>query len=155
MYRLRLAAFAASCCFVTVSSAQTATVTFTGTVANSCVIASTNGGLKVDAAGTTLSSEEAGVGNSIMTVIATGATPQIQFTAPVLTGPAGFATGAATTMIAYTSPGGAAQAYTAANSSYTINRLLDTVTVKAKATNATGFAGGSYTISSTVTCSQP
>lgn len=154
MYRLRLAAFAASSCFAAVSSAQTATVTFSGSVVNTCVInISTPGTLGLATSGTTLSSEEVGGVNSLLAVIATGSTPQISFTAPALTGPAASIT-TATKMISYSSPGGAAQAYTASNSTYTMNRLLDTLTVKATATNTDGFASGNYAISSTVTCQQ-
>lgn len=154
MYRPRIVALAAGCCFAIVSPIHAATITFTGAVANTCVInISTPGVLAMAAAGTTLSSEEALGTNAILAVIATGTAPQLQFTLPVLGGPAA-SIAAASTQMAYTSPGGAAQAYTPSASNYTMNRLLDTITVKAKATNSDGFASGTYTISSTVTCQQ-
>jgi hypothetical protein len=154
MYRQRLTASAALCSLVFASQASAATVTFTGAVVNTCVInISTPGTLGLAASGTTLSSEETGGLNSVMAIIATGSAPQIQFAAPQLTGPAG-SIAAATHQIAYTSPGGAAQTYTASSSVYTMSRLLDTLTVKAKATNVDGFASGTYTITSVVTCQQ-
>ena len=154
MFGPRLAALAATYCLFGMGSAQAATVTFTGAVVNTCIInISTPGTLGLAASGTTLSSEELGGVNSLLAVIATGSAPEIQFTAPQLGGPAG-SIATATKMIAYSSLGGAAQAYTASSSSYTMNRLLDTVTIKGKATNTDGFASGTYTITSTVTCQQ-
>ena len=134
--------------------ADAGTVNFSGTVVNTCVInISTPGALGVATSGTTLSSEETGGVNSLVAVVATGTAPTIQFGAPVLTGPSGSIAGA-TKFLGYTSAGGATQALTASTSTYTMNRLLDTLTVKAQAINPNGFATGSYAISSTMTCQQ-
>lgn len=152
MYRRGFVASAALLCFGLASVADAASVTFTGSVTNTCVINLTlPGTLGLASSGTTLSSEEAGGSNAIMAVIATGSAPVLQFSAPALAGPT---TSGTTKMISYTSLSGTTQAYTADASSITLSRLLDTVTVKARATNADGFASGTYTISSTVTCQQ-
>jgi hypothetical protein len=79
--------------------------------------------------------------------------PTISVTAPALSGPSASTSGAVT-QIAYTSGGGASQVYTSGIYNYVMNRLLDTMTIDAKATNAVGFTTGSYTISTTATCSQ-
>ena len=60
----------------------------------------------------------------------------------------------ATKEMAFTSLGGAAQTWTAGASSYSANRLLDTVTIKARVANTAGFVTGSYTVTSTATCQQ-
>ena len=140
--------------FQVVSPAYSVPVTFTGLVVNTCVInITTPGVLGLATSGTTLSSEEIGGANALLAIIATGSAPQLQFSQPQLTGPAASLSGA-TQMMAYTSPGGAAQPYTSSASTYTMTRLIDAFTVKAKASNVSGFASGTYSVSSTVTCQQ-
>jgi hypothetical protein len=134
--------------------AQAATVSFSGAVVNTCVInISTPGVLALASTGTMLSSEETGGANAVVAVIATGTAPALLFGAPALTGPAASTAGAVTTL-GYTSPGGASQALTSGTSTYTMTRLLDTLSVKAHANNTNGFVSGTYGISSTVTCQQ-
>lgn len=136
------------------SPAAAATVSFSGSVINLCVLTiSTPGLLGLAASGTTLSSEETGGVNSVLVVAATGSNPSINFTAPALTGPAGSMAGASHE-IAYTSIGGAGQAWTSAASNYTVNRLIDTVTIKARSVNTSGFVAGTYGIAATATCQQ-
>lgn len=134
--------------------AQAVPVTFTGAVVNQCVLTlTTPGTLALSSGGTSLSSDEAGGISAVLAVVATGSNPVLAFGAPTLAGPSTSAAGA-TKEIAYTSLGGAAQAYTSGSSSFTTNRLLDTVTLRGRATNSAGFASGTYTLSTTVTCQQ-
>lgn len=136
--------------------ARAANVTFTGTVANLCVLTlSTPGTLGMSAGGTTLSSDDLGAGgiNAVLAVSATGTNPTIEFGAPTLTGPAA-STGNAAKQISYVSASGTTQPYTSGSSTLTMTRLLDTVTVKGRATNPDGFVSGVYNIASTVTCQQ-
>jgi hypothetical protein len=141
-------------CLQSFTPAYSDPVTFTGLVVNTCVInITTPGVLGLATSGTTLSSEEIGGANALLAVVATGSAPQLQFSQPQLTGPAASLSGA-TQMMAYTSPGGAAQIYTSSASTYTMTRLIDAFTVKAKAANVSGFASGTYSVSSTVTCQQ-
>ena len=148
-----------TCVIVTtscVTKADAATISFSGTVLDSCVLAvSTPGVLGTSSTGTRIGSEETGGGAAVMTVVATGATPTIQFAAPSLaTSPAGLA-GTPTVSLRYTSLRGASQAYTSSASSYTLSGgLLDTVTANARADNSPGFAAGNYSITTVVTCQQ-
>lgn len=134
--------------------AEAANVTFSGTVANLCVLTiTTPGALALSSNGTALSSDEVGGVASVLAVAATGTNPTISLTAPQLTGPAASLSGA-TKELSFSSPGGGAQAWTAAGSTYTANRLIDTMTIKARATNSAGFVTGSYAINATATCQQ-
>lgn len=134
--------------------ASAATVSFSGVVANLCVLTLTTPGLMgVSADGTLLSSREAGGLKAVMAVVATGTNPQISFTAPQLTGP-GASTAGATTLLGYTSLGGGNHPLSAGASTYTANRLLDTITIDGAALSSSGFVTGNYTLSSTVTCQQ-
>jgi hypothetical protein len=138
----------------TLAEAQASTVSFSGSVANLCVLSvTTPGTLGISATGTSLSSEETGGLSATMTVAATGTNPTVSFGAPSLTGPSG-SIGNAVKQISYSSPGGANQAYTPSASNYVMNRLLDTITIKGKATNSDGFVSGNYGLQSTVTCQQ-
>lgn len=129
-------------------------VSFAGTVVNLCVLTvSTPGLLGTSGTGTTLASTETGGVKAILAVVATGTNPTLNFSAPALAGPAG-SIGGAVTSIAYTSPGGGAQSYTSAASSYSSTRLIDTLTIDARAVNANGFVSGAYAVSTTVTCQQ-
>lgn len=134
--------------------AAAANVSFTGAVANLCVLTiTTPGTLGMAASGTGMSSEDTGGLPALLAVAATGSSPSISFSAPDLNGPSG-STANATKEISYSSPGGANQGYTSQASSYSMNRLIDTVTIKARATNMSGFGTGTYGITSTATCQQ-
>lgn len=135
-------------------AAYPASVTLAGTVVNLCVLTlSTPGTLGIAATGTEISSQETGGIAASLSVVATGANPTITFTAPGLSGPSASTTGA-TTNLSYTSGGGANQSYTGSGYVYSMNRLLDSITVNGRATNSAGFVSGLYTISTTATCSQ-
>lgn len=136
------------------SPAAAANVGFTGAVVNLCILTLTTPGLLAASAdGKRLGSDEVGGAAATVTVVATGSNPTIAFTAPSLSAPNGAASGMTRT-IAYTSPGGASQAFTAGASTYAMNRLLDVITVQGHVDSASGFASGAYTLSSTATCQQ-
>lgn len=130
-----------------------ATVSFNALVINLCVLTLTTPGvLAASADGTSLASDNGGV-KATMSVIATGTHPTISFTAPNSTGPAGW-TGNPTRFLAYSSLLGANQPYTSGASQVAMTGLLDTFTIDGKIVNASGFASGSYTLTSTATCQQ-
>lgn len=134
------------------ASGSAATVTLNGLVANMCVLTlSTPGLIAVTPQGTEVSTTQAGGVPAVMTVVATGTNPTLSFSAPTLSGPS--ATGA-TTELAFSSPGGAVRDFAAGDYTVNINRLLDTVTIGGRARNSGGFASGSYSIASNVTCTQ-
>lgn len=134
--------------------ASAETISFTGAVVNLCVLAvSTPGVLGLVSGGTTLSSEGTGGLPATLTVSATGSNPTLAFGAPSMTGPSASTTNAVK-QIAYSSPGGANQAYTSTTSSYAMTKLIDTIAIKGKATNSDGWVSGSYGIAATVTCQQ-
>lgn len=134
--------------------AQAADVVFTGTLANSCVLnLSTPGVLGQASDGTTLTSETGTGVAAIMAVTAVGTRPTLSVGAPTLTAPAAF-TGSANTAIRYQALSGATQAYTSSATSFLAGALLDTITFNARVQSANGFASGTYTVRTTVTCQQ-
>ncbi|HEX7821396.1 MAG TPA: hypothetical protein VF463_12365 [Sphingobium sp.] len=133
------------------TQAQAQTINLIGTVINLCVLTvATPGSLAIASSGLELSTAHGGLPASL-TVVATGSNPTITFSTPSVSGPS---SGGSTTEISYSSPGGANRAYDVAGYSYPMNRLLDTITVNGRATNASGFRSGVYTVSATATCSQ-
>lgn len=136
------------------SRTEAAVVNFSGLVVNVCVLTlSTPGVLAAAPSGTMLASTEAGGVSAIMTVVATGTRPTIQFSVPQATGPVGW-TGTPTSAIAYTSLSGANQSFTSSASSATANALLDTFTINGRIINASGFESGTYGLATTATCQQ-
>lgn len=153
-YRTLIAAVAATCTSVFAANAQAAEVRLVGIVVNTCTLTLTTPGTLASASdGVTLGSQETTGLPAVLAVISTGTRPTLNFTAPTITGPSGW-TGSSTVSMAYTSLSGITQAYTTAASSAQTSALLDTLTINAKAVNATGFITGTYTIASTVTCQQ-
>lgn len=138
-----------------VSPAQAGDVIFTGALVNSCVLnVTTPGVLGAATDGSSLSSETGTGVAAVMAVVAVGAAPTLSFTAPTLTKPAGATGGTQTAAIRFQALSGATQAYTSAASSMTGGPLLDTVTVNSRVTSTNGFASGTYTVRTTVTCQQ-
>lgn len=138
------------------AGAQAQVVTFPGTVIKSCVLNPSTGALALSSAGTELGSEHNGGLASTMTVIATGGAPTVTFAAPTMSArPAAYA-GSPTVGLKFSATSGAGQAYTSAESSYTAsgNTVNDTVTIDARAVDADGFPAGTYSITTTATCSQ-
>lgn len=134
--------------------ASAADVVFTGNLVNSCILnVSTPGILGVGSDGNTLSSETGTGVAAILGVTAVGTIPALSFTAPTLVTPAGF-NGTATTAIRYQALSGRTQAYTSGASTMTGGTLLDTVTINSRVQTTGGFASGTYTVRTTVTCQQ-
>ena len=151
---IRAMALAAACVLLRGMPARAATVSLSGLIPNICVLTlTTPGTLAISTDGTRLSSQESGGNAATLTVVAAGANPGIQFSAPSLNPPGGWS-GSPTNQISYTSPGGANQAYTSGASTYSMNRLLDTLTIQGRVTSADGFIAGTYTLTSTATCQQ-
>lgn len=142
-------------CPVQAARAQTI-VAFDGTIASTCILAiSTPGGLGMSTTGTEIGSDQAAGVAAVLSVTATAGAPTLSFTAPSMSLKPGDYAGTPTISLAYTSPGGASQAYTNSSSNYTsTNPLGDTVTLNAKAVDSNGFAAGAYRLQTTVTCSQ-
>ena len=138
------------------AQAQTV-VQFDGLIIASCVLTvSTPGVLAANASsGTEVGSEQTGGVPAVLAVVATAGRPTISFTAPSMSVKPGAYSGTPTVALKYTSLGGANQAYTSSASQYTSNNILaDTITLNARATDASGFAAGSYRIQTTATCQQ-
>ncbi|MBB6124731.1 hypothetical protein [Sphingobium subterraneum] len=128
------------------------TVSLNGVVANICVLTLTTPGiLTVSSGGTEIATSNAGAIPALMSVVATGTNPTVTFTAPALTGPS--ASGA-TTEISFSSPGGANRAFASTGYTRPMTGLLDTLTINGRARNSSGFQTGTYSITSTATCSQ-
>ncbi len=135
------------------ATATAQTVTLTGTVVNACVLTLTTPGVIVAASsGTELSTQQVGGVAALLNVVATGTSPTITFSAAGLTGPSA---GSSTAELAYSSSGGASRSYSGAGYVYAMSGLLDAISVNGRATNASGFQSGVYSLSTTVTCSQP
>ena len=128
------------------------TVSLNGVVANICVLTLTTPGiLTVSSGGTEIATSNTGAVPALMSVVATGTNPTVTFTAPTLTGPSA---GGATTEIAFSSPGGANRTYATGGYTRAMTGLLDTLTINGRARNNSGFQTGTYSITSTATCSQ-
>ena len=138
-----------------ISSAQAQVVNFEGTIVPACVLTPTDGNMAINASGTVVGSEESGGTAASLSVASTGGTATVAFSAPTLAAKPVAYTRTPTLSLRYTSPGGAAQAYTSSSSQYTsTNPLSDVITLHAKATDAAGFVAGTYRIATTATCSQ-
>jgi hypothetical protein len=135
-------------------------VTFTGVVLNTCTLAvPTPGIMSLSSSGKVLSSDLAdGIGvPATLTIISLGGNT-ITFGAPTLdTYPVAYSPTGQTVQIAYQGLSGLSsvtQAYTSSQSSFAVGILpITSVTVNMKITNNNGFAQGSYTGKTVVTCS--
>lgn len=128
-------------------------VTLTGVVVNVCSMTTSPGSIGAEGDGVTLSSDGLGGVPATLNVVATGGVPSLTFSAPTVTTPAGFS-GSATPSIAYSSGGGVLQAFTTSTSTRALSSLIDTVSVRGRIVSSAGFASGTYTIRTTVTCQQ-
>jgi hypothetical protein len=131
-----------------------AEVRLTGNLLSSCVLSlTTPGQLATSSDPTIFGSEQPGGLAATMTVVAIGASPTVEFTAPTVDAPGGFSP-TAQAQIRYTSLGGSNQAYTASASSSSTVRLLDTFTIDARVVSTEGFQSGTYTVRTMATCEQ-
>lgn len=122
---------------------------------DSCTLTlSTGGALKLNTAGSTLSSEAAGGSAAVLLVVAVGLKPNLTFSAPVLSNsPTGY-NNTPQVALRYSSLAGGNQPYTAAATGYTATALLDTITLNARVIDTKGYKAGTYTVSTTATCQQ-
>lgn len=132
-------------------------VTMNGLIVPSCVLTVSTGGLLGVSSdgGRQIGSELTGGSAAVLAIVATGAAPTITVGAPTMSlKPAAYA-GSPAVSVRYTSTGGANQAYTSSNSSYTSTNVLgDTLTINMKAVDNDGFVAGSYQLQTNVTCQQ-
>lgn len=135
--------------------ATAANVDFSATLVNSCTLSlGTSGTMTTSTDGLTLGSEQSGGSAATFTLVAIGTSPTVNFAAPsLISSPAGWSA-SPTLAIRYTSTGGANQAYTSTSSSATLSGLSDSFTVHGRVSSSTGFAAGTYTLRTVVTCSQ-
>ncbi|HZG46592.1 MAG TPA: hypothetical protein VEZ41_10075, partial [Allosphingosinicella sp.] len=127
-----------------------------GRVNASCIMIVTSSVvLAMNTTGTEIGSELSGGGAAVLSVTTTGGRPTISFSAPSMTLKPATYTGTPTVSLTYVSPGGANQAYTTAASQYrSTNPSSDTVTLNAKAVDASAFTAGDYRLQTTATCQQ-
>lgn len=134
--------------------ADAAEIRLRGNLLSSCILSlSTEGQLRISDDPTIFGSEASGGLPATMTVVAIGATPTVNFTAPAIDAPAGFSSDA-TAAIRYTSLGGSNQPYTTGASSSSQVRLLDTFTIHSRIVSTEGFQTGNYTVRTVATCQQ-
>lgn len=134
--------------------AQATEVRLRGNLIGSCVLTlSTEGRLSISGDATVFGSEETTGLPAIMTVVAIGGAPTVNFTAPTVDTPMGMPAGAQVA-IRYSSLGGTNQPYTSGASSSSAVRLLDTFTVHGRVTSPSGFEAGTYVVRSVATCQQ-
>lgn len=132
------------------------TVTFNGTLSDSCTVTATGAGTMTAAAnGLSMGTEETGGSAAGLSVSAVGTPPLVSFTAPgVTSAPAGY-TGTPTASIKYSSSGASGQStYTTAASSSQLTGLAATYAVNGKVADSSGLASGNYTMTTVATCSQ-
>lgn len=131
-----------------------ADVRLIGNVVNSCTLGiSVGGALVADSAGTTLRSDTGtGARPATLLVSGLGLGPTLTFTAPTLTGPAGFT--ADTVQFSYSVAGTGQSRGFAATGATATSRIIDTVTINGLVGSAAGFPEGTYTETVVVTCSQ-
>jgi hypothetical protein len=154
---MRVLALTTLClCVAATPAAAQSNVDFTGTVATICALSlPTNGTLGLNPAGNVLSSEY-GLAGSV-TVLSIGSN-NLAVDAPIwqVPPPAGYnATGEAL-LVSYSGAAGLSavnQAFTASDTSVPIGTLAAAVlTVNNRVTNSNGFAEGTYTTRTVVTC---
>lgn len=149
-----LAAIASGLCTAT----QAADVSFDGSILDSCTLAlTTSGALALSADGTTLGSEVAGGRAAQITVLSTGS-HTVTVGAPTRSSapPPGYDTATETVEIAYSGEtllAGVRQPYTTSATGFAVGTIaLTTLDLNSRITNPAGFASGSYTTRTVVTC---
>ncbi|MCJ7421999.1 hypothetical protein [Sphingomicrobium astaxanthinifaciens] len=154
-HRFRLFALALASPFPFRAAAGAQQIDFDATVADSCTMTvPANGTMAVSTEGTTLGTEEPGGSPASLVVNATGSNPTVTFGAPSLaTSPVGWSA-TPSLGIAYTSSGGANQAYTDQETSHAVGALSDSFVVHGRIVASEGFASGDYVLRTVVTCSQ-
>lgn len=138
------------------AAAQDASVEFNGTVVDACtVVAAGDGTLGVDALNTILASTEAGGAQGSATVTTTASTFQVTVAAPTAfdVAPSGGGTNV-TFASQYDATGATTASGVNAGTQTNLATGVTTVGVDASATKTSGnFPAGSYTMTTTVSCS--
>ena len=124
-------------------------VTFQTNLLFSCTLTPSAGSLGPNGDYTEHSTENTGAGGAPATIamVALGGAATVAFSAPTITN------SAVAPEISYTSLSGVSQPYTSSQSSSNPTLLTDTFTINARASDPSGFGAGSYTITTTATCS--
>lgn len=151
---IRFAFCGAALAALTTIPASAASVSLSGLVLNSCILAVPTPGLLVpDANGTTLRSDSGiGARAASLTVVAVGATPTLSFSTPQYSGSAGVSPDSV--QFSYSAAGsGAARGYSSASATAS-SQLIDNFTVNGKIERAGGFPTGTYGMTIDVTCGQ-
>jgi hypothetical protein len=128
-------------------------VVFTGTVSNTCTLAvPTPGIMTLSGSGTILGSDQTLGVPAIVTVLSLGGNT-VTLSAPALTGsPPAYTPGSETVQMSYS--GLASHAYTSAQQSFSLGILpLTSLIINMQVINAGGFAQGTYTAKTVLTCS--
>jgi hypothetical protein len=128
-------------------------VVFTGTVSDTCTLAvPTPGTMTLSASGTILGSDQTLGVPATVTVVSLGGNT-VTLSAPTLTSsPAGYTPGSETVQMSYS--GLASHAYTSAQQSFALGILpLTNLIINMQVINAGGFAQGTYTAKTVLTCS--
>lgn len=141
-----------------ISSATAADVTFSGTLSGVCSLAlTTPGTLALSTDGTTLGSEELGGIPAAVAILSIGSYT-VTVNAPTRTAsPAAYSTSGEAIQVSYLGLGAlslVSQGYTASNTTFSIGSLpLSVLTMNNRIVNPNGFAAGTYTTRTVVTCS--
>jgi len=135
-----------------------ASITFDGSILDTCTLALTsNGTLGASLDGTTMGSEVGSGHAAKMTILSTGS-HTIQVAAPSRTSPppSGYNTATETVAVAYSGEtllSGVSQPYTSSATSFPVGTIALTILdLNSRITNPSGFATGSYTTQTVVTC---
>lgn len=146
-------------CLGAVVPAQALDVDFDGTVLAVCSLAlSTDGTLTLSANGTVLGSEEPLGVPAAVTILSIGSN-SVDVAAPsrISADPAGYDNSLETIEVSYTGVAGLAavsQTYTSSPTSFALGSIpLSVLTVNNRINNSNGFAAGTYTTRTVVTCS--
>jgi|GEM_PF-1548837 len=133
-------------------------VTFTGTVSDTCTVAvPTPGLMALSADGKTLGSEQSGGLAASVTIVSLGGNSITVGAPSLVSSPPAFTPGEETIQIKYAGLSGlssVSQDYTSAQTSFAVGILpLTTLLVNMQIINDAGFAQGTYTAKTVLTCS--
>ena len=135
--------------------ADSSTVTFSGTLGSSCALSvTTPGTLALAADGKSISSQATGGIPAVLAIVSVGSNT-VSVAPPTLTAsPAGYSASGQTVQVAYAGLSGLSgvnQVYTSSTTTFGVT-LVSALQVNNKVTNDNGFAPGTYTTQTVVTC---
>lgn len=147
------------CILLTSVPAYAVNVDFDGTVSTQCSISlSTNGTLALSSDGTVLGSEESGGIAGAVLILSIGAnTVDVDAPSRISSDPSGYNPSGETLEVKYVGAGGLIginQDYTSLATDFPVANIpLSLLTIHNRLTNSNGFAAGTYTTRTVVTCS--